>query len=107
MSYKTATNPPGQGQPTEKIACPFCGWIRPLKYGISQRTGEPREVRFDRMDLDTAPIWRLEKLSGAGRASKNAKIELLETRTLREIAPELKEQIRQQCHKILEILKEE
>lgn len=89
---------------TERIACPMCGWWRTVKFGVDQRTGEPREVRFDKVDVTTAPMWRLEKLRGAGRGSKDAKIELLDSKTLGDLPEEMKEQIRQQCHKILEVL---
>lgn len=91
---------------TERIACPLCGWWRTVNFGVSQRTGELREVRFDKVDLETAPMWRLESLRGAGRGSKDAKIELVDSRKLGELPPELKSQIRQQCLKILEILQE-
>ena len=105
MTYKDKTEPGGKS--TERLACPMCGWWRTLNFGISQRTGKPREVRFDKVDLETAPMWRLESLRGAGRGSIDAKIELLDSRKLGELPPELKAQIRRQCHKILEILEEE
>ena len=92
---------------TERLACPMCGWWRPVKWGVDQRTGEPREVRFDKVDVANAPMWRLERLTGAGRGSKDAKIELLDSRKLGELPPEIKAQIKSQCHKILEILEEE
>ena len=91
--------------PVERLACPMCGWIRPLNYyGRSQRTGEAREVRFDKMDVGHAPIWRLDKFSGKGRGSREATIELVDSKTLAELPAELKEQIERQCHKILKIL---
>lgn len=102
-SYKDKTQP---GKQTERVCCALCGWWRTLNWGIDQRTGEPREVRFDKVDVETAPLWRVERLSGAGRASRNAKIELIDSRKLGELPPELKEQIRRQCQKILEILEE-
>ena len=85
----------------ERLACPMCGWIRTVNYGISQRTGLAREVRFDKIDVEHALIWRLERLSGRGRGSREATIELLEGKTLAELPAEVKEQIRLQCHKIL------
>lgn len=102
MTYKDKTGPGAKY--TERLACPLCGWWRTVNFGISQRTGEPREVRFDKVDLETAPMWRLEHLVGAGRGSKDAKIELVDSRKLGGLSPELKSQIRQQCLKILEIL---
>ena len=104
MTYKDKTESGAKN--TERLACPLCGWWRTLNFGISRRTGEPREVRFDKVDLETAPMWRLEHLAGAGRGSKDAKIELVDSRKLGELSTEIKAQIRQQCLKILEILEE-
>ena len=91
--------------PVERLACPMCGWIRPMSYGKSQRTGEAREVRFDKMDVEHAPMWRLERLIGKGRGSREATIELVDSKTLVELPDELKEQIERQCQKILNLLK--
>lgn len=88
---------------TVRICCPMCGWWRTSPYGVSAE-GETREVRFDKVDPATAFMYRREKLTGAGRASKNAKIETLETRGLSDLSDELKQQIRSQCHRILEAL---
>jgi len=104
MTYKDKSQP--SAKYNERVACPLCGWWRTVNFGISQRTGEPREVRFDKVDLETAPMWRLESLSGAGRASSDARIEVVDSRKLGELSPEYKSQIRQQCRKILEILEE-
>jgi len=89
---------------TERVCCPVCGWWRTKKWGVDSRTGEPREVRFDKVDVAVAPMWRLERLSGAGRGSREAKIEMLDSKKLGDLPADLKEQIRQQCHKILEVL---
>ena len=91
--------------PVERLACPMCGWVRTVNYGVSQRTGEPREVRFDKVDVERAPIWRLDRLSGKGRGSKEATIELVDSKTLAQLPDELKEQIKRQCLKILDALK--
>jgi len=101
-SYKDRTAP--SGKLVERIACPMCGWLRTLNYGISEETGQPREVRFDKMDVENAPILRIEKLTGRGRASKQAVIELVSSKKLTEIPEEYKEQIRIQCNRILENL---
>ena len=107
MSYKNGE--PG-ANPVERICCPLCGWIRTVKARVYQRTtpyyeaGEPRKVHFD-VDVEHAPIWRLDWLSGKGQGSREAKIELVDSKTLAELPAELKEQIIRQCHKILEILK--
>lgn len=102
MSYKDTERE--RRNPVERLACPMCGWIRTVIFGISRRTGKPREVRFDKMDVESAPIWRLDRLSGKGRGSKEATIELVDSKTLAQLPGELKEQIRRQCHKILDVL---
>jgi len=89
----------------ERLQCPMCGWIRPVKWGISKRTGEARVVRFDKMDLINARLWRLEKLTSAGRGSKKATIELVDSKTLIELPADIKMQIISQCQAILKILK--
>ena len=104
MTYKDKTES-GENH-TERVACPLCGWWRTLNFGIDQRTGEPREVRFDKVDVETAVLWRVERLSGAGRASRNAKIDLVDSRKLGELPAEMREQIKTQCRKILEVLNE-
>jgi len=104
-SYKDTTIGAGAREFTvERLQCPMCGWIRPVNYGRSKRTGEVREVRFDRMNLETAPLWRLERLVPRGKASKDARIELIDSQTLIELPEELKNQIKKQCQKILKIL---
>ena len=106
-SYKDAVEKPTAGGfIVERLQCPMCGWIRPVKYGVSKRTGEVREVRFDKMSLDTAPLWRLERLVPRGRASKDARIELVDSKTLTQLPDDLKNQIKNQCRKILKILEE-
>lgn len=92
---------------SQRYCCPMCGWWRPASYGIDAATGEPREVRFDKVDPATAPMWRLERFFGAGRASKNAKIETLETKKIHELPDEMKDQIRTQCQRILAALDKE
>ena len=103
-SYKDAVAPGAGGFTVERLQCPMCGWIRPVNYGVSKRTGKVREVRFDKMDLVTAPLWRLERLVPKGRASKDARIELVDSKTLIELPDDIKQQIKIQCQKILSIL---
>lgn len=103
MSYKDTERV--RQNPVERLACPMCGWIRTVNYGVSRRTGKAREVRFDKMELDRAPIWRLDRLIGKGRGSREATIELVDSKTLAELPTELKEQIKRQCQKILKLLK--
>jgi len=107
MTYKDRE--PGEN-PVERICCPLCGWVRTVKGGVYLRTtsyykaGEPRRIHFD-VDVEHAPIWRQDRLSGKGRGSKEATIELVDSKTLAELPAELKEQIIRQCQKILKILK--
>jgi hypothetical protein len=89
---------------TERIACPLCGWWRTLPYGVIKQTGEIREVRFDKVDPATANLYYKSHMAGAGRGSKEAKIELTDGRRLEELPEEIKEQIIRQCHRILEVL---
>jgi len=106
-SYKDAVEKPTAGGfIVERLQCPMCGWIRPVKYGVSKRTGEIREVRFDKMNMEAAPLWRLERLVPRGRASKDARIELVDSKTLAQLPDDLKNQIKNQCRKILKILEE-
>jgi len=102
VSYKDTERE--RRNPVERLACPMCGWVRTVNYGASQRTGEAREVRFDKVDVERAPIWRLDRLTGKGRGSKEATIELVDSKTLAELPGEMKEQIRRQCQKILSAL---
>ena len=91
---------------TERYACPLCGWWRTTKWGIDQKTGQPRELRFDKVEVEVAPMWRKEELKGAGRGSPNARIELLGTKKLKELPQEIKDQIITQCKRILKELEQ-
>ena len=102
-SYKDVT-PPIEAGLSERLACPMCGWLRPVKYGISERTGKVRAIKFDRIDVENAIMWRLERLSGKGRGSKEATIELIDSKTLSELDDYYKDQIIRQCRKILGVL---
>lgn len=103
MSYKDSGGP-AKERLVERLACPMCGWLRPRRYGVSQRTGKPREVRFDKMDLINAPLWRLERLTPAGRGSHDARIELVDSKTLVQLDDDIKAQIVRQCQAILKLL---
>ena len=102
-SYKEGIRSPSRNL-SERLACPLCGWLRPVNYGYNQRTGEAREVRFDKVDVENAPMWRLERLSGKGRGSREATIELIDSKRLIELPVDLKAQIKSQCQRILAIL---
>lgn len=89
----------------EVYKCPLCGWERPIKYGIKQRNaGARREVRFDKIDVEKAHIWKLLDMSGAGKGSKDATIEEVDYKELRWIPQDIKDQIKDQCIKILKEL---
>lgn len=90
--------------PVERYCCPMCGWWRTQPYGVNRETGEIREVRFDKVDPATAPMYHKDVMSGAGRGSKDAKVEHIEERGLKDLPDPMKEQIRGQCHRILEVL---
>ena len=88
---------------TESICCCLCGWWRSVHYGVD-REGNPREVRFDKVDPATAPMWRKQRLRGAGHASHDATIQLIDSKGLAELPEPIKAQIRGQCHRILDVL---
>jgi hypothetical protein len=88
---------------TVSICCPMCGWWRPIFYGVDTE-GKRREVRFDKVDPESAPMWRKQSFTGAGRGSKNAKIELLDSKGLKDLPDDIKAQMIEQCHRILEVL---
>jgi len=92
---------------TERVACPLCGWWRTLQYGVDRRTGEAREVRFDKVDPAAAPMYRKERLTGAGRGSPKATVDLLDSKGLKDLPEDMRNQIREQCHRILEVLEGE
>ena len=91
---------------SQRYCCPMCGWWRTAKCGVDRETGQLREVRFDKVDPETTPMWRLERFFGAGRASKNVRIETLETKKIHELPDEMKDQIRAQCQRILDVLED-
>lgn len=49
-------------------------------------------------------MWRLERLRGTGRASRDAKVESIDSKKMGDPPDEIKEQIRTQCRRILEVL---
>jgi len=88
---------------SERVACPLCGWWRTLDFGITA-AGTPREVRFDKVDPASSPMWRLERLRGHGRERGKSQIQLIDAKGLLSLEDNLKQQIRQQCHRILDVL---
>jgi hypothetical protein len=51
-------------------------------------------------------MWMKARLTGAGRGSHNAKIEFTDSKGLKDLPEDMKDQIKRQCHKILEVLEE-
>lgn len=102
MGYKDSDRT--RGNPVVNVACPLCGWYRQLEGYRTPKMLERKELRFDRVDVENAPLLRVLIFSGAGRASKNAHIETVETKTLRELPEELKAQIKRQATRILAVL---
>jgi len=82
--------------------CPLCGWRRPEKYGVKQRNaGAKREVRFDKVDVEKVKVWQVWELHGAGRGSKEATMEELDYKRLKNLPEQIKTQIKNQCKKII------
>jgi len=71
---------------------PFCAWVRSVKYGN-------REVRFDKVDPSRVKCWQLRSLTSEGRGKGH--IEIVDSKLLGELEAEQKEQIKNQCHRIL------
>lgn len=79
--------------------CPFCGWCRPEKYG-------GREVRFDKVDPGETKPFQVRELSGQRIGEpKGGHIQIVESKTLKELPAEMKNQIKIQCEKILDQLR--
>ncbi|TKJ46842.1 hypothetical protein CEE34_06890 [Candidatus Aerophobetes bacterium Ae_b3a] len=80
------------------LQCSFCGCCRPIQYG-------GREVRFDKVDPENIKPFQVCRLSGQRIGeSKGGHIEIIETKTLKELPGELKNQIKIQYRKILNAL---
>lgn len=78
--------------------CPFCGWCRPIKYG-------GREVRFDKVDPSRVKVIQTRDLTGGIEGQpKGGHIKVIDSQSLEELPEELKEEIRNQCNKILKTL---
>jgi len=91
----------------EYLQCPFCGWCRPVRYGVKQKNGGVlREVDFGSVDPGKVKVWQLRELAGAGRASKKARIKIIDYKTLSMLSDQEKQKIKNQCEKILKILAE-
>ena len=83
----------------EYLSCPFCSWCRPIKYG-------GRVVSFTKVDPAKVKVWQLRDLRGAGKGSKNASITMIDSKTLSELPQELKNQVKNQCQRILQALED-
>ena len=82
----------GKRMEMEYLCCPFCAWVRPKKYG-------GREVSFSKVDPSRVKVWQLRSLTSEGRGK--GRIEIVDSKVLSELEPEQKEQIRNQCQRIL------
>jgi len=51
-------------------------------------------------------MFKVQRLSGAGRGSPDAKIETIKSKGLKDLPKDIKAQMREQCHKILDVLEE-
>ncbi len=70
--------------------CPLCGWCRPEKY-------VGREVRFDKANPGETKPLQIRQLSGQKIGeSKGGHIEILESKTLKELSEDMKNQVRTQ-----------
>jgi len=87
----------------EYYGCPFCGWVRPLKYG-RDKAGQPRVVSFTKVDPARVLVYLKRRLTGAGRGSHNASIKAVEGLHLAELPDELKQDIAHQARRILAIV---
>ena len=87
------------------IACPFCGWVRPLEYGYSA-SGNKRTVSFDKIDPGQVKVIQIRELSGSVKGEKRGgHIRIVESKTLSMLDEQAKAKIRNQCQKILDALK--
>jgi len=78
------------------LQCSFCGWCRPIQYG-------GREVKFDKVDPQNIKSFQVHRLSGQRiRESKGGYIEIIESKTLKELSGQMKNQIKFQCKEILD-----
>ena len=66
--------------------------------------GTPREVRFDKVNPATAPMVRIERLHGHGSVKNASEILLIESKGILSVDSRLLQQIRTQCHKMLDVV---
>jgi len=88
----------------EYRACPFCGWTRPVKYGVKQKNeGGLREVRFDKVNPEKVKVIEIRELSHP-KGQKAGKIETISYTLLKDLPDEFKKSIKKQCEKILKAI---
>ena len=94
----------------ETLACPFCGWHHSIKQS-RKRTGRsalnidvPVGFSFSNIDPSKVLVYQRRKMSGAGRGSKNAKIEIIAGQYLWQLPEPLKEELKSQALKIIDFL---
>jgi len=66
--------------------------------------GTPREVRFDKVNPATASMARVERPHGHGGGKGASEILLIESKRILSVDSRLLNQIRTQCHKILDVV---
>jgi len=79
-------------------ACPFCGWCRPEKYG-------GRVVQFNKVDPEKVKVVQTRRLTGTrAHEAPGGHISIIDSKTLKELPAEFRDQIKNQCEKILKAL---
>ena len=93
------------------VKYPLCGWQHvPLKKGSKRLLrgeavdGQVREFSFEKVDLDRDAFFSIREAQGKGKGFREVgRITLVEA-VERKIEPELINQLKNQCQKILEII---
>ncbi len=94
---------------TIQLQCPCCGWVHPTSHtlpSIKRRAEhhEFREFRFANIDPAEVFVVRRVRMGGREKGSKRGKVEFLGGLKLGELPGDLKEEIRGQCRRILELV---
>lgn len=75
----------------EYLKCPVCGMTKPRKFFAGRD-----EVRFDDVNVKTVMVWQLKEAGGY-----KSGFHIIDSKTLRELPQDLKDQLRRQCEGIL------
>jgi len=85
--------------------CPFCGWVRPIKYGFSLKEIKQRQVSFDKVDPARIKVIQVRELSGGVKGMpRGGHIKTVEATYLKDLGLPEKMKIKSQCEKILKAL---